>query len=328
MLRVFPILLLTLAAHSQSRSPTLAAIRASKTLTCGINVEEPEYTLDDAHGNRSAFDLALCQAVAIAALGPHPHLDIRSYSDEADALAALQTGKIDVLASGSSTFLTSTPGLFAFTHPVFQDSQALLVDRSSNLHTARALAGKKICTLVGSEAQVQLEAFMARQHIVYLPFPFSEQGEMEAAFVTHNCDALSADLTELASERQGFRNGAAQYAILPDVIAPDPLAMASRTSDPQWSALLDWVVQALIQAEQLGITEATLSTALKSSDPNIARLLGTAHGYGQYLGLADDWAANILAALGNYAELFNRTLGQNSPMHLAETQPLTANPIR
>ena len=123
-------------------------------------------------------------------------------------------------------------------------------------------------------------------------------------------------MTQLAYERIAFRNMAASYEILPDVVAKDPLAPTYRLDDPQWANIVDWVVNALIQAEESGVTRANLTEMKQSQDPEIMRLLGTQHGYGQYLGLDDAWAARVIEAVGNYGELYDSTLGPPSVMRL------------
>ena len=294
---------------------TLDRVRSAASLACGVDTEEPEYTLDDAHGNHVAFDSDLCKAVAVAVLGKDAKFTIKPFRDEADSLKALASGEIDLLATASVNIRTSN-GSFGFARPMFYDPQGLMVNEATGIHSLGDLAGKKICALVGTEIEVQLAAYMAREGIKYIPGPFSEEGEMEAAFVTRNCAAVSADASQLAYERIAFRNMAQGFVILPDVVAQDPLAPAYRLGDPQWAAIVDWTMQALIQAEESGVTQAKVAAMKKSSDMIVQRLLGVQRGYGQFLGLDDDWAAREIEAVGNYGELFERDLGSGSAMKL------------
>ncbi len=306
-------LLLATTVHA---GPTLDKIRAAQSLSCGVNFEEAEYSTRDAHGNHAALDLDLCKAIAVAVLGPNAKVIAVPYRDEQDALAGLKSGKIAVLATGSLNFSNTAQAGFGFAHPVFYDDQGFLVDKSLNLHSAKDLAGKRICFLGGTELQNQLQGYMTREGIPWLPFPFEEEGEMEAAFITRNCAAISADVSQLAYERIAFKAMASRFEILPEVVAKDPLAPAYRLDDPQWAAIINWVVEALIQAEESGVTQSSLAQSKQSTDPVIQRLLGTQHGYGQYLGLDDAWAARVLEAVGNYGEIFDRDLGPKSPMRL------------
>jgi general L-amino acid transport system substrate-binding protein len=299
---------------------TLDKIKSSGSLSCGINTEEPEYSTQDAHGNHSVFDMDICKAAAVAVLGPNAKYTIKLYRDEQDALKALKSGEIALLATGSPNYINSTNAGLGFTAPIFYDYQGFLVNKTMDLHSPKELAGKKVCFLGGTELEIQLQGYMKREKIDALPFSFQEEGEMEAAFITRNCAAISADVSQLAYEQIAFKGMARNFEIWPDVVAPDPLAPTYRLDDPQWAAIVNWTVQALIQAEQSGVTQGNLAESLKSDDPVTRRLLGSWRGYGQYLGLDDAWAANVIAAVGNYGELFERDLGAKSKMKLARGQ--------
>lgn len=309
---------LSIAAPHAFAGTTLEKIRAAGNLNCGIDTEEPEYTLDDAHGNHAAFDTDVCKAVAVAVLGTNAKFTVRPYRDEADSLKALASGEIDLLATASVNIRTGN-GSFALARPVFYDSQGLLVNTVAGVHSLQDLAGKKICFLIGTEIERQLTAYMDRRGMRFIPGPFSEEGEMEAAFVTRNCDAVSADVSQLAYERIAFRRMAQNFQILPEMVAKDPLAPAVRSGDAQWAAVVDWTIEALIQAEESGVTQANVETMKNSNDMVVRRLLGTQRGYGQFLGLEDDWAARAIAAVGNYGEMFDRDLGAHSPLRLERT---------
>jgi general L-amino acid transport system substrate-binding protein len=295
---------------------TLDKIRASGSLACGINTEQPEYSTEDAHGNHGAFDLDICKAVAVATLGPNAKLTVKPYRDERDALKALNSGEIALLATGSPNYINTTNAGLGFSRPIFYDYQGFLVNKTMGIRSPKDLAGKKICFLGGTEIEIELQGYMQREKIEWLPFSFQEEGEMEAAFITGNCAAITADVSQLAYERIAFKGLARNFEILPDVVAKDPLAPTYRLDDPQWKAIVDWTVEALIQAEESGVTQANLAAMTTSGDPAIQRLLGTHRGYGQYLGLRDGWAADVIEAVGNYGEIFERDLGTGSTMKL------------
>ena len=299
-----------------ARETTLSRIKAAGSLACGIDTEEPEYSTQDAHGNRGAFDLDICKAVAVAVLGPNAKFTVKQFSDEQDSLKALKAGEIALLATASPNYINTANAGFGFSRPIFYDYQGFLVNRTLGIHAPRDLAGKKICFLAGTETEIELHGYMKREKIDWLPFPFQEEGEMEAAFVTNNCAAVSADVSQLGYERIAFKGLAHNFEILPEVIAKDPLSAAYRQDDAQWAAIVDWTINALIQAEESGVTQANVAEMKKSGDPIIERLLGTHHGYGQFLGLDDAWAANVIEAVGNYGEIYERGLGKESKMNL------------
>jgi general L-amino acid transport system substrate-binding protein len=296
---------------------TLDKVKAAGTLACGVNTEEPEYSTQDAHGNHGAFDLDVCKAVAVAVLGQNAKLTVTPFRDEQDALKALKSGKIALLATGSSNYINTVKDGFAFSRPVFYDYQGLLVSKAMGIKSPADLAGKKVCFLGGTEIEIQLQGYMKREKIDWLPFSFQEEGEMEAAFITGNCAAISADVSQLAYEQIAFKGMAKNFEILPDVIAKDPLSLAYRSDDLEWGRLVDWSMEALIQAEENGVTRANLGEMMKSDDPVAQRLLGTWRGYGQSLGLRDSWAADVIEAVGNYGEIYERDLGSESAMKLA-----------
>jgi general L-amino acid transport system substrate-binding protein len=300
-----------------STGTTLDRIRTAGSLACGINTEEPEYSTQDAHGNHGAFDQDICKAVAVAVLGPNARFTIKPFRDEQDALKALRSGEIALLATGSPNYINTTNAGFGFARPVFYDYQGFLVNKTMGIRAPRDLAGKKICFLGGTEIEMQIQGYMKREKIEWLPFSFQEEGEMEAAFITRNCAAITADVSQLAYERIAFKTMARDFEILPDVVAKDPLAPAYRLDDAQWAAIVNWTVEALIQAEESGVTQANVAAMKKSDDPVIQRLLGAQRGYGQYLGLGDAWAAHVIEAVGSYGEIFDRDLGPGSVMSLA-----------
>ena len=312
--RVFGVLLLVLSVRGAAAQGTLAKIKSAGQLSCGLNREEPEYSNVDAHGNRALFDIDLCKAVAIAVLGPNAKFEMTAYPDEAEALKALETGKIDLLATATPSLTNSAR--FRFGRTMLFDYEALMVNTAAGVHSARDLAGKKVCYLTETTMQLATEAWMARQRIKFIPFPFQEEGEMEAAFLTNNCLAISADATQLAVERIPFGRKGRDYEILPDVLAKDPLASATRLDDPRWSRVVDWVEEALVQAEESGLSAGNVENAGASADYATQALLGVTPGLGKVLGLDEAWAMRAIHGVGNYGEIFERDLGPKTPMRM------------
>ncbi len=311
---VFSVLLLS-AAVAQAGT-TLDKVRAAHSLTCGVIKEEEDYSRAEDHGNRAAFDLDSCKAVAVAILGPRAQFTIKVYSDEPDAAAALRKGSIDLLPTASPTLANEIGNMFGFARPTFYDAQGFLVLTKSGIRNAHDLAGKKVCYLTGSEADGGLRAYAAREHLEYIWYPFSEAGEMEAAFFTGNCVAVTSDISQLANTRAIDKQRAREFTILPDHIRKDPLAPACRLGDPQFAAVVDWTVEALIEAEELGVTRANVAQMQVSADPEVQLLMGKPLSTGKLLGLDMHWAANVIEATGNYGEIFERDLGAGSPLRL------------
>ncbi len=301
-------------------SSTVDSIRKAGFLTCGIDQNEAEFSMSDEHGSRVAFDSDLCKAVATSILGNNPRLVVKGYPDDGTSLAALRDGEVDVVASVSDDFSHASDSTVGFTHSVLYDGQDLMGPRSSGVTCASELSGKKICFLAETEAELNLRAWFERHQLELIPFPFQEEGEMEAAFVTGNCVALSGDLTRLANTRVAFGSHAMDYQILPEVLSKDPLASAYRRGDPIFGNIVDATINVLLQAEEDGLTSSSVGAMRASKDPAIERLLGKTHELGPPLGLDDAWAAHIIAETGAYDEIFRRDLGEDSPLHLSRGQ--------
>ncbi len=191
-----------------------------------------------------------------------------------------------------------------------------MVNRASGVRAPQDLAGKKVCYLAETDIEVRMQNFVRQQKINIIPFPFQEEGEMEAAFITDNCAAISADVTQLAYERIAFRSMAKNYEILPAVVAKDPLAPMTLRQDPHWTLLVNRVAEVLREAEVLGIRQGNVAEMKKSTRPEVRRLLGVTAGVGREVGLDDGWAARVIEAVGNYGEVYARDLGEGSPMRL------------
>ncbi len=300
--------LLTLLALPGLTQP-VPHIRQTKTLTCAISQGTPDYTTLDLHGPIVSFDLELCHAVAIAIAGPGAKVLALPFPDESSALAAVLAGKADLAPTASLDLTNSTkPGLF-LGPPILEDGTGLLVPNS--VPNPQALAGKKVCFFAETETEASLRIWFKINHIEIIPYSFSEEGEMQAAFMTGNCPAIAADKTRLADLRATIGSSAIRYKILPETLSPDPLGPA--TTDHKLIQIATWVSQLLLNADALGVTRATLPAAIKSEDPSIRRLLGRTHEFGPLLGLDDTWPIQVLTAIGSYSDLVTRTLPMALP---------------
>jgi general L-amino acid transport system substrate-binding protein len=303
--RIAVLALLLAAAHAQS--PTVAAIRKAGFLICGIDQSEPEYSMTDEHGSRVAFDRDLCEAVAVAIFGEPHRSQIKGFPDEDTALTALHGGEVDVVPTVSDDFTHGTlPGI-RLSRPILFDWKGFLVRHGLQ---ARQLSGRRVCFLTETETEVSLRAWFAARHLDFVPFPFQEEGEMDAAFVTGNCAAIAGDATRLANTRAAFGRQASGYAILREVLEPDPLASAVRSDDEAFGNIVDWTYELLLLAEEQRVTAASVSRLKPGVDPRKDQLLDAAHALGGPLGLHDLWTVPVLRHVGNYGEIYRRNLGQ------------------
>ncbi len=303
-------------------SSTLARVRAASVLVCGIDQEEPEYSTSDDHGSREAFDRDLCKAVAAAVLGVGGKVRVIDYPDDQSSMQALGAGDVDMVPTLTDDFTHSVGTHLEFTRPVLWDAVGFLVPGSSAVRQARQLRGKKICFITETEIEESARSWFAREHLDFVPFPFQEEGEMEAAFATGNCGALAGDRTLLAGTRALLTAHGKPTRLLPETISKDPLAGAVRDDDPQWAGIVRWVMEALVQAEESGVTQANVESMREraakgeGNDPVLWFLLGGSHQVGSGLGLSDDWVVRVIEATGNYGEIYERDLGSGSVLKL------------
>ena len=293
---------------------TLEGVRKAAALDCGINRAEADYSKDDTHGNLAAFGADICKAVAVAVLGPAARVTAKSAPDETRALQALHKGTVALVAGATPSVTHRMVYSVGFGPTIFFDGQGFLVADAASVKSLDDFAGKQICYISNTHADATLIHYFAEKKIAFIPFPFEEQGEMEAALFTGHCAAVTGDLSQIADTRYGFHGGANRFAILADVIEQDPLAPAYRLGDPQWAAIVDWTMNLLIQAEASGVTAGNVESMRRSTDPLVQRLLGTRPGIGRMLGLDDAWAVRVIQAVGNYGEIYERDLGERSPL--------------
>ena len=312
-----------MGVQAQTPGETLAKVRARGVLLCGIDRSEAEYSGTDEHGNRAAFDRDLCTAVAVAAIGPGAHVFATYYADDTTSMQALADGKADMVASLS---LTSKPVdadgealPIAFTGPVLNDATGIMVLRSSGIQTAAQLSGRKICYLTESATETHLQAWFAEHHLDLLPFPFQEEGEMEAAYVTNNCAGLAGDVTRLAQTRASTGERSGEFMILGQTFGADTLAMAYRSSDAAWGALLSATRRALLDAEAANVTQGNVWDSPSSTTERTRQRMLAVTSLAGPLNLRPDWALQVISAVGNYAELFERDAGPKAPLRLDDT---------
>jgi general L-amino acid transport system substrate-binding protein len=222
----------------------------------------------------------------------------------------------------SDDFTHSVGTHLEFTRPVLWDGVGFLVLGTGPAMRARQLSGKKICFIAETTVEGSVRSWFAREHLDFVPFPFQEEGEMEAAFATGNCGALAGDRTRLAGTRALLAQHGKPTRLLTETISKDPLAAAVRDDDPQWASIVSWVMEALVQAEESGVTRANVESMgaapakAGGGDPVLWFLLGGSHQIGSGLGLANDWVVQVIKANGNYGEMYERDLGSGSALKL------------
>jgi general L-amino acid transport system substrate-binding protein len=325
MLAIAGALLVVVPAAAQDASPTptpppepsgiLARVIDRGQLVCGINGGLPGFSfLDEGSGEVSGFDADFCRAVAAAVLGDPNAVEFRALNTQQRG-PALQTGEVDML-SRNTTWTASRDtswGLFAPT--TFYDGQGVMVRAADGIATLADLDGATICVQSGTTTELNLTDAMRAIDASFEPLVFADIDPTYQAYETEQCDAVSSDRSQLAARRTTMADPAA-HLILEDVLSKEPLGPVVPLGDDQWFNVVKWVVFATFQAEESGITQANVQDMLASDDPTIKRLLGVEGGLGSYLALPEDWAVNVISAVGNYGEIFDRNLGPDTPFQL------------
>lgn len=307
--------LLALLATPAFAAATLEKVRADGHLACGVVNEPEDWTKADLHGGLAPLGVEICKAVAVAALGQAAKVDVRVYNSELEAGAGLAKQEVDLALGMTPTATAMWRDKIAFGPPVFYDGQGFLVRRDAPVHSLSDLAGLRVCFIEGTDNDAILQARTLAKGIKILPFPFQEEGEMDDGLAVRHCDAISAYVTKLARVRAAYPKQIGGDVILPTLLTLDPIAPAYRQGDEQWSMIVAYTVSALIQAEISGITRANVGDERSSTDPVVQRLLGTDWAVSRALGLqAHDWAAQVISVVGNYGEIYDRTVG--ATLHL------------
>jgi general L-amino acid transport system substrate-binding protein len=295
----------------------LDAVRKAGQVSCGIVSEPAEWNKEDLHGSLAALDREICKAIAVALFNDAGKAQILPYAVEQNGFEALQKGAAQIVVGVTPSAATLAFYGVTFGPPIFYDGQGFMVHKASGIHSLADLAGRKVCFIDGTETGPILFAAMKARGIRFIPFPFQEEGEMNAGVVVGNCEAVTADISKLAEVRAQFHSMVNDFEILPEMLTLSPVALAYRQGDAQFAAIADWTVYALVQAEASGITAANLNAMSESDDPVVQHLLGADWSAGHALGLDRTWAAHVIAALGNYGEIYARTVGENSPLKLS-----------
>lgn len=295
---------------------TLDAIKAKGQLACGVSTGVIGFSAADSQGQWRGLDVDVCRALAAAVLGdPNKVRWVPLNSQQ--RFTAIQSGEVDILSRNTTWSLTRDAGLgLHFTAVTYYDGQGFLVAKKSKVTSAKQLKNAEICVQSGTTTERNLADWFRAQGIKVKPVVFEKFEPSIKAFFSGRCQAYTTDASALAFIRTKEAPNPDDYLVLPEVISKEPLGPAVRRGDDEWFAVVKWVVQALVEAEELGITQAKVDALKASPDPAIQRFLGVGEDLGKSLGLDREWAARAVKAGGNYGELFERNVGAGSPLKL------------
>ena len=302
-------------AAPASAQATLEAVRKRGKVLCGVSPTAPGFSYADDKGVRQGFDADVCRAVSSAVFGAPDKVDFVPLNTNV-RFQGLQSGEVDLLSrQTTATFSRDTSLGLDFAPVVFYDGQGLMVSTKLGVKSAAELSQSAVCILPGTTTLQNLEDYFKPRNIKYEAVVFENPDEWRNAFFSGRCDVITTDRSDLASVR-AIANDPKQYVILPETISKEPLAPVVRQNDSNWRDIVSWTVNALIAAEEYGITKGNVDEQLKSKDPEVQRLLGVNGDLGKMLNIDNKWAYNAIKQLGNYGELFERHLGEKTPLGL------------
>ncbi len=298
-------------APANAADPTLALVKKRGQLLCGINGQLPGFSAMNDQKQWAGFEIEFCRSIAAATLGDAAKVTFVPLT-ASNRFDALRNGQIDVLARNSTATLerTSKTGV-RDAAVIYIDGQAVAMPKKLGLSMLYQLAGHTVCILNGTPYGRNIQEWFEFRKLSFKPVTFDTQNEMYEAFYAGKCDAITQDISPLSTTILASGK-AADYMVLPDIIARDPLAAYVRANDEEWLDVVRWTFFALLEAEERGITKANVDGQRQGGTPAAKRLLGVPSGDGKRLGLEDDWAFNIVKQVGNYAEIYERNLGQYS----------------
>jgi general L-amino acid transport system substrate-binding protein len=305
---------LSLATTQVMAGPVLDAVKARGQLLCGVNVGLVGFMHADSQGVWRGLSVDMCRATAAALFGDASKVKYIPLEPQ-KRFPALEVGEVDLLASNSTSTLARDAGA-DFVAIYYYDGQSIMVPRKLGRRVMRDLEGAKVCVQPGTTTEANVADYFRQNRMSFTPVLLDKIENLRTAFFAGRCDVLTADVSNLYATRAAYAANPSDYTILPRTITKEPLGLAVRHGDNQFGDIVRWSLYAMIEAEEYGITSRNVDEALKSENPTLRRILGTAPGMGKALGVDEKWAYNIIKQVGNYGEVYDRNLGPNTVLKI------------
>jgi len=310
---------LALASHAMAGShgdSTLAQVKAKGFVQCGVSQGLPGFSNADDSGNWTGLDVDLCRGVAAAVFGDASKVKYSPLSAK-QRFTALSSGEIDILSRNTTWTMTRDTQLgLNFAGVNYYDGQGMMVPKALGAKSALELDGANICTNTGTTTELNITDYFRSNNMSFNLVAFEKADEVVGAYDAGRCDVYTTDRSGLAAQRGKLTNPDA-HVVLPEIISKEPLGPVVRQGDDQWFNIVRWTLNAMINAEEMGISSANVADMAKSDNPSVKRLLGTEGNFGEELGIGNDWAYNIISQVGNYGESYEKHVGENTPLKLA-----------
>lgn len=314
----FLLLFLGLGLASEAVSApvnVLDAVRARGKVVCGVADHAAGFSEVNPRGTWSGLDVEFCSALAAAVLGNRDAVKFLSLN-AGDRFKSLQDNEIDVLLGATSWTLTRDTELGArFAGTLYYDGQAFIIPRNHSIASVLELSGASICVLADSSDETAIADFFGSRKMRYQLITSDRWEELLKTYSDGGCTVLTGNMTLLAYEKSRLASGSDQM-MLPELISKEPYGPAVRVGDDNWFAIVRWTFMALVAAEELNISSSNVDAMKSSPSHEVRRFLGLDADLGAPLGLSRDWAYQVVKQVGNYAEIFERTLGQSSSLKL------------
>ncbi|MCX2524153.1 amino acid ABC transporter substrate-binding protein [Larsenimonas rhizosphaerae] len=305
-----------LGASAMVQAATLDEVKDRGQVRCGVSDGLAGFSSPDSKGKWQGIDVEVCKAVAAAVLDDQNKVAFAPLTAK-ERFTALQSGEVDVL-SRNTTWTASRDNSMGlnFAGVNFYDGQGFLVKKSLGVSSARELDGASICVNSGTTTELNLADYFRAQDMQYKAVAFDEMSQTAQGFDSGRCDALTSDSSQLAALRLQLKEPDSAV-ILPERISKEPLGPVVAQGDDQWFDVVKWTLFAMLDAEELGVTSSNVDDMRDNPpNPNVARLLGKDGNYGEQMGLSNAWAYNIIKQVGNYGEVYDRTVGKDSPLDI------------
>lgn len=295
---------LSVLAAGVQAGETVDAVMDKGYIQCGVNTSLAGFS-NATGGEWAGLDVDLCRAVAAAMLGDSEAVRFTALTAN-QRFTALQSGEVDILSRNTTWTLTRDTALgLNFAGVNYYDGQGFMVRKDLGVSSAKELSGAAICVEPGTTTELNLADYFRAQGMEFEPVVIENTSEVTAAFFAGRCDVYTTDASGLASARNVSAENPADYIILPEIISKEPLGPAVRHGDDEFMDIVRWTLNAMIEAEEYGITSDNVDEMRESStNPGVQRLLGTTPGLGEALGIDEDWAYNIISQVGNYGESY------------------------
>ena len=306
-----------LLAAGTAQAATLADVQERGELNCVVSTGLVGFAAPDANGQWAGFDVDFCRAVAAAVLGDGSKVKFVPSTGKT-RFTLLNSGEGDILFRNTTETMSRDADLKMNFLPVnYYDGQGFMVPTELGVSSAKELDGASVCIQTGTTTELNLADYFRSNGISYEPVPIETNEEARSNYLAGRCDVYTTDASGLASTRAAFE-APDDHMLLPEIISKEPLGGAVRHGDDEWLDIGKWVVNALINAEEAGITSDNVAELAKTAgdNPNINRMLGTEGDFGSMIGLDKDWAVRAIAAGGNYGEIFERNIGPSTPIAL------------